>query len=106
MFETKIYIIVSIPKHDSYQEALYKASAFLKKRKYCHKNKVLNDIYFLKMMKLFQKVQARKTVVFAPKLKNGEVKEPKQIAQKKRVPRYLTRDIILKLKKTSLFVVL
>lgn len=51
------------------------------------------------MIRLFRKIQARKVVAFAPTLKNQEVKEPKQTNQKKEVPRFLTRGIILKLKK-------
>jgi hypothetical protein len=50
-------------------------------------------------MRLFKKVQARKMVVFAPVLKNRGVKELKNITQKKGAPRFLTRGIILKLKK-------
>jgi hypothetical protein len=50
-------------------------------------------------MRLFKKVQARKMVAFAPELKNRGVKEPKNITQKKGASRFLTRGIILKLKK-------
>lgn len=50
-------------------------------------------------MRLFKKVQARKMVAFALELKNRGVKEPTNITQKKGAPRFLTRGIILKLKK-------
>lgn len=77
--------------------------AFLKKpikeEKVYRKNKVFNYTYFLKMIRLFKKVQARKTTVFAPESKDRDAKESKKIIQKKQLPRFLTREIVLKLKK-------
>ena len=63
------------------------------------KNKVLLHTYFLKMIRLFKKVQARKITVFAPEFKDRDAKESKKIIQKKKVPRFLTREITLKLRK-------
>lgn len=51
------------------------------------------------MIRLFKKVQARKITVFAPEFKDRDAKESKEIIQKKKVPRFLTREITLKLKK-------
>lgn len=54
------------------------------------------------MIRFFKKVQTGKMVKFAPKPTNLAIKEVKTIAQKKRVPRFLSRAIILKLKKKQL----
>lgn len=51
------------------------------------------------MIRFFKKIQTGKMVKFAPKPFSLAIKEVKTIAQKKRVPRFLTRAIILKLKK-------
>jgi hypothetical protein len=52
------------------------------------------------MIRLFKTVQGRKVIGFpVPEPKNQEAKELKKIAQKKKVPQFLTREITLKLKK-------
>jgi hypothetical protein len=52
------------------------------------------------MIRLFKTVQGRKIVgLCVPEPKNKEAKELKKIAQKKKVPRFLTHGIVLKLKK-------
>lgn len=48
---------------------------------------------------MFKTVQRRKRMGLVPEPRNQEAKELKKIAQKKRVPRFLTRRIFLKLKK-------